>query len=534
VRFGTVAGDSIGSGYRLVVPIGQGAMGTVWDAEGPAGRVAIKVLRADLTDDADIVDRFLRERAILLSLRSPHIVSVRDLVVEGDRLAIVMDLVDGADLRAILRRERTLPAARAIAIVRQVLEGLADAHAQGVVHRDVKPENVLVTLRGGVESIRLVDFGVARIIEHAATGATGVVGTPSYMAPEIAMGHAPRGSTDVYAAGVLLYEMLFSRPPFHGDTVAQVLHAQQTAKLVRPGGVPNPLWKVLRSMLARRPDRRPTAADAAEQLERLPATAIPASPFVPADSVETDVTTVVGDPRAVTALESARLRNVRRVPRWGIAAALVPVVGAGVWFGASRIASGGSTPCAEAHRFTAAAPRDLAGREVATIDSKGVHVGMYFGATFLGFGNRGLRGDEEERGMQERGALGQSLTEVFVGPTKYRSLPNRPSDGAVFREWKERRANETPAYFFAVGGTVIRTDSAALNAVGADPAAALLVPRYSLDHLEELLPANGTLFRMGEETYAIRRGHRVTVAPCTPHTAVRVPEAPSFLQRIPA
>ncbi len=515
-------------------PIGRGAMGTVWSAEGPAGRVAIKILRSDLTGDADVVDRFLRERAILLSLRSPHIVSVRDLVVEGDRIAIVMDLIDGADLRATLRRERTLPADRAIAIVRQVLEGLADAHAEGVVHRDVKPENVLLTLRAGVESIRLVDFGVARIIEHATTGTTGVVGTPNYMAPEITMGRTPQGSTDVYAAGVLLYEMLFGRPPFTGETVAQVLHAQQTAKLVHPDGLPTPLWKVIHSMLGRRPDRRPTAAEAAEQLDRLPASATPIAPFTPPASVDADLTTVIGGRRDASELQFAHSGPVRRSRRWWIAATLVPILAVGVWLGASRLDPSGTARCAKDRSFVATAPPDLAGREIETADEHGFHVGMYFGDTFLGFGNRGVPGDQEERGMRADAAIDPILPEALIDSARYRSLPNRPSDGTVFREWKGRRAHESPVYFFSVGGTVIRTDTSALRAIGVDPRTPVLVPRYSLDHIEHQPPVDGTLFRMGDETFAVEQGHRVAATPCAGTTAVRVPEAPSFLQRVPA
>ena len=134
------------------------------------GGVAIKVLRADVADDPEVVERFLRERAILLTLRSPHIVSVRDLVSEGSQLAIVMDLVDGEQLRDTITREGTLAPPRAVAITGAILDGLAAAHAQGVVHRDVKPENILLHSVDGTEQVALVDFGVAWITDTRPRG----------------------------------------------------------------------------------------------------------------------------------------------------------------------------------------------------------------------------------------------------------------------------------------------------------------------------------------------------------------------------
>ena len=245
-----MAGDAIGSQYRLLRAIGRGAMGTVWEADGPTGRVAVKVLRAEVADDPEVVERFLRERSILLTLRSPHIVAVHDLVAEGTRLAIVMDLVEGEQLRDIIEREGTIAPRRAVALTAAVLEGLAAAHAQGVVHRDVKPENILVHTRGGTEQVALVDFGVAWITEHAATAGTDIVGTPAYMAPEVAVGGTPDDRADVYAAGVVLHEMLFGRPPFAGGSVARVRQAHRDGILVRPSGVSEPLWTAVASMLA--------------------------------------------------------------------------------------------------------------------------------------------------------------------------------------------------------------------------------------------------------------------------------------------
>jgi hypothetical protein len=449
-----------------------------------------------------------------------------------------MDLVDGEDLRAVLRRDGTLSPDRAIAIVRQVLEGLADAHAQGVVHRDIKPENVLLTRRDGDESIRLVDFGVARITEHASTAATGVVGTPNYMAPEIASGRVPAGGADVYAAGVVLHEALFGRPPFVGATVAQVLHAQQTAKLERPGGTPDALWKVLRRMLDRRPERRPTAGEAADVLSRLPAAAVPTSAFAAADTVDLGAATVRGDRHPSTKepepVRAAHGRPARRVPRWLIVGVLVALVGAGIWFGVARAPSSASTACATGAPFHAPAPFLPQDREIYARDAAGhLHVGRYFAGTFIGFGNRGLLGKDEEPAMIHAGALPAEMDPLEISLDEYKALPNRPTDGTLFEEWTARPGTKEPALYFSVGGTVARTSAAAVRAIGLHPASAVKVPRYALSDLETTLPADGTLFHMGDTSYVIRRGRRVVEPPCRGSAPVRVPSSPSLLDRIP-
>ncbi|MFJ9917171.1 protein kinase, partial [Actinacidiphila glaucinigra] len=137
-------GRKIGSRYTAHQVLGRGSAGTVWLGEGPEGPVAIKLLREDLASDQDLVGRFVQERTALLALHHPHIVGIRDLVVDGSDLALVMDLVRGTDLRSRLERERRLTPEAAVSITADVADGLAAAHAAGVVHRDVKPENVLL------------------------------------------------------------------------------------------------------------------------------------------------------------------------------------------------------------------------------------------------------------------------------------------------------------------------------------------------------------------------------------------------------
>ncbi|CAM5734347.1 Serine/threonine-protein kinase PknD [Streptomyces alboniger] len=138
----------IGSRYSAHQILGRGSAGTVWLGEGPDGPVAVKLLREDLASDQELVGRFVQERTALLGLEHPNVVSVRDLVVDGNDLALVMDLVRGTDLRTRLDRDKRLSPEAAAAIVADVADGLAAAHAAGVVHRDVKPENVLLDMQG--------------------------------------------------------------------------------------------------------------------------------------------------------------------------------------------------------------------------------------------------------------------------------------------------------------------------------------------------------------------------------------------------
>ncbi|NYV78985.1 protein kinase, partial [Streptomyces sp. UH6] len=160
----------IGSRYTAHQILGRGSAGTVWLGEGPDGPVAVKLLREDLSSDEELVGRFVGERTALLGLEHPRIVSVRDLVVDGNDLALVMDLVRGTDLRTRLERERRLAPEAAVAVVADVADALAAAHAAGVVHRDVKPENVLLDMDGplgpgNAHPALLTDFGVAKLID---------------------------------------------------------------------------------------------------------------------------------------------------------------------------------------------------------------------------------------------------------------------------------------------------------------------------------------------------------------------------------
>lgn len=268
---------NIGSRYTAHQILGRGSAGTVWLGEGPEGPVAIKLLREDLASDQELVGRFVQERTALLALDHPRVVGVRDLVVDGNDLALVMELVRGTDLRTRLDRERRLAPEAAVAIVADVADALAAAHKAGVVHRDVKPENILLDMEGpigpgGSHPALLTDFGVAKLIDTPRrTKATRIIGTPDYLAPEIVEGLPPRAAVDIYALATVLYELLAGFTPFGGGHPGAVLRRHVTETVVPLPGIPDELWQLLVQCLAKAPASRLRASELAARLrEQLP------------------------------------------------------------------------------------------------------------------------------------------------------------------------------------------------------------------------------------------------------------------------
>ncbi|WP_326650246.1 serine/threonine-protein kinase [Streptomyces sp. NBC_01750] len=277
---------NIGSRYTAHQILGRGSAGTVWLGEGPEGPVAIKLLREDLASDQELVGRFVQERTALLGLDHPRVVGVRDLVVDGNDLALVMDLVRGTDLRTRLDRERRLAPEAAVAIIADVADGLAAAHAAGVVHRDVKPENILLDMEGplgpaGSHPALLTDFGVAKLIDTPrrtkalrppgghAPNPPGIIGTPDYVAPEIVEGLPPRAAVDIYALATVLYELLAGFTPFGGGHPGAVLRRHVTETVVPLPGIPDELWQLIVQCLAKAPASRLRASELAARLHDL-------------------------------------------------------------------------------------------------------------------------------------------------------------------------------------------------------------------------------------------------------------------------
>ncbi len=249
--------------YALVRMLGRGGMGTVYEAKDSlvGDVVALKTLELGADAGPDALERFSREVRLARRITHPHVARMHDLGTHEGQSFLTMEFVEGEDLRTLLGRERPLAASRAARIALAVCEGLAAAHAAGVVHRDLKPANVLVE-KGG--RIVLTDFGIARAVAgEVASRTMGTVGTPMYMAPEQVSGDPVDARADLYAVGLLLHEMLTGEPPFTGETP----WAAALARLRKPPPdlrqrptLPPPLAELVHRCLALAPDERPASA----------------------------------------------------------------------------------------------------------------------------------------------------------------------------------------------------------------------------------------------------------------------------------
>lgn len=266
----TTRGDERLGSYLLGPRIGKGAAGVVHSATSPAhpDPVAIKILRDDLSGDDKTVARFLREKRIFSAVDHPNVVKVHNLVAENDRLGIVMELLEGGDLRSLIA-EGDLTPTETIELVRQVAEGLAHIHEVGVVHRDLKPANVLVSGEPGARQAKIADFGVSRLVDDAMTRTSSTIGTPLYMAPEVTDSRGAEAPSDVYALGAILFEMLIGIPPFDGDGALAVILAHGRQPTPEVSGVPAELSELIAAMLDKQPANRPTAVEVAAQLRAL-------------------------------------------------------------------------------------------------------------------------------------------------------------------------------------------------------------------------------------------------------------------------
>ncbi|WP_395105183.1 protein kinase [Actinomadura sp. SCN-SB] len=253
--------------YRLVERLAIGGMGEVWRAADDAlGRdVAVKLLRRDLMSDEVARRRFRSEALFAASLRHPGIAQVYDAGVGHGRAYLVMELVAGEPLAEIIDREGALPADAVLDLVEQSARALRAAHDAGIVHRDVKPANLMVTGEGAV---KVTDFGIARRVAGASQTQTGMVmGTAYYLSPEQASGRDVTTASDLYSLGVVAYECLTGRVPFDADTAFAValMHVRDLPPEL-PGRIPGPVRDLVRDLLAKDPAWRP--ADAGETADR--------------------------------------------------------------------------------------------------------------------------------------------------------------------------------------------------------------------------------------------------------------------------
>ena len=264
---------ALGANYRLLESVGLGASGEVWRAVDTRTdeAVAAKILHSHHSRDNEVVARFVAERSLLTHLDHPCVVRVRDLVIDDGQLAIVMDFLP-TSAGSVLQERGTLPPAAATSIMARVLEALAYAHQKQIVHRDVKPDNILLSdswESGEPESIRLSDFGIAGIVGDGGSSSTSGIGTPAYMAPELIQTGSAAPPSDVYSAGITLYELLGGRTPFGDAGTAMTIGLRHLSEMPLPLPVPEALADVLERMLSKDPEERPTAAQGARQLAEL-------------------------------------------------------------------------------------------------------------------------------------------------------------------------------------------------------------------------------------------------------------------------
>jgi eukaryotic-like serine/threonine-protein kinase len=354
--------ERLGS-YRLVKPLGTGGMGLVFLAEDTqlGRRAAVKVMRPEITSgDIRAYERFLREARAAAAIRHDNVVTVYQVGEENGVPFLAMELLRGTSLAAYLDKNPSPTVASATRLGREVAEGLAAAHAKGLVHRDIKPGNIWLEAPHG--RVKVLDFGLARSAEpepsgpDRLTGSGLVVGTPGYMSPEQARGEPLDERTDLFSLGVVLYLLVTGRQPFAGTTPTAVLTAlavdrQPPASEVNPK-VPAALSELIDKMLEKKPADRPASAREVAKALRLiergqaPPAALTTMPGLPAEEAEAP-TQAMGPPteplfvedepktaRPKTRRTGARRRRKRGVRvGWVIAvfACLVPVLIGGTW-----------------------------------------------------------------------------------------------------------------------------------------------------------------------------------------------------------
>jgi serine/threonine-protein kinase len=254
-------GQVFGSRYELISRIAIGGMGEVWKANDTViGRhVAIKILKEEDLGDPGFRERFRTEAKNAALVNHEGIANVFDYGEEEGSAYLVMELVPGEALSTVLEREKILPASRVLAIVAQTAAALHQAHLAGLVHRDIKPGNLLITPDG---TVKITDFGIARLADQVPLTATGqVMGTVQYLAPEQAGGKPASPATDLYSLGIVAYEALAGKRPFRGESQVAIAMAQiKETPPELPTSIPEPVRRLVMSCMAKKPEGRPASA----------------------------------------------------------------------------------------------------------------------------------------------------------------------------------------------------------------------------------------------------------------------------------
>lgn len=254
-------GQVFGSRYELISRIAIGGMGEVWKAnDSVIGRlVAIKILKEEYLGDPGFRERFRTEAKNAALVNHEGIANVFDFGEEDGSAYLVMELVPGEALSTVLEREKILPASRVLSIVAQTAAALHQAHLAGLVHRDIKPGNLLITPDG---TVKITDFGIARLADQVPLTATGqVMGTVQYLAPEQAGGKPASPATDIYSLGIVAYEALAGKRPFRGESQVAIAMAQiKETPPELPSSIPEPVRRMVMSCMSKKPEGRPRSA----------------------------------------------------------------------------------------------------------------------------------------------------------------------------------------------------------------------------------------------------------------------------------
>ncbi len=271
-------GRSLGDRYRVDEPVGRGPHGVVYaGVDGDGGRFAFKTLREDLGRDPDLAARYLQIENTLRGLDATHLVRTRELVVADGAATMVGELVAGENLRTPIEANGPMLPSEVARIGAGIAAGLAALHRSGLVHGDVKPENVLLDESSSLKVPRLSDIALARTLGMPRSGhGTPSLTDPRYLAPELANGAAATPASDLYALGIILYELCCGVPPFVGGTAFGVLRQHVELEPGRPDGIPDPLWQVSYLLLAKNPhERQQNAHEIAVVLEHMVAELMP-------------------------------------------------------------------------------------------------------------------------------------------------------------------------------------------------------------------------------------------------------------------
>jgi serine/threonine-protein kinase len=261
-----MAEDLVGGRYQVLRPIGTGGMADVFLARdlNLQREVAVKVLRPDFSRDSAFRVRFLQEARAAANLTHPNIVTIYDFGEDPQRLFIVMEFVDGTDLKTLIHRRTNIPRAAALDLLIQVCDGVGYAHRAGLVHCDLKPQNILVS---NAERAKITDFGIARALASISLDEQRdiVWGSPQYFSPEQASGASPSPASDVYSLGVVLYEMLTGRLPFEAADPRLLAELHQVGPVLPPSqydpSIPPALDQIIQKVLSKEPAARYRTAD---------------------------------------------------------------------------------------------------------------------------------------------------------------------------------------------------------------------------------------------------------------------------------